>query len=143
MYTQELTRFGALIFSSGLMVMLAVVQVAGDCLKRLPSNGAAAAAAMAAAASGSRPWMAAAVALGEQQLLQQLKKEGLMLMLQAQQVSGRVCNLHLHHLLPCASLFDESENSLHVGPVTIVHDKCHARLLLVVQHSSDECSWTI
>jgi hypothetical protein len=34
--------------------------------------------------------MAAAVVLGEQQLLQQLKKEGLMLMLQAQQVSCRV-----------------------------------------------------
>jgi hypothetical protein len=34
--------------------------------------------------------MAAVVVLGEQQLLQQLKKEGLMLMLAAQQVRNRV-----------------------------------------------------
>ncbi|WIA41993.1 hypothetical protein OEZ86_009292 [Tetradesmus obliquus] len=69
----------------GELVATVLLQVAGDCLKRLPGNAAAAAAAMAAAAAGSRPWMAAAVALGEALLLQQLKKEGLMLMLAAQQ----------------------------------------------------------
>lgn len=39
----------------------------------------------AAAAAGSRPWMAAAVVAGEQLLLQQLKKEALMIMLGAGQ----------------------------------------------------------
>jgi hypothetical protein len=39
---------------------------------------------------GSKPWLAAAVAVGEQQLLQQLKKEALMIMLGAAQVRGQL-----------------------------------------------------
>lgn len=53
------------------------------CLKRYGRDAAANAAQMGEAAAGSRPWLAAAVALGEQQLLQQLKKGAVQLLMEA------------------------------------------------------------
>lgn len=66
-------------------VWLMSVQVVGMCFKRYPNDAAAAAAAMAAAAPGSRAWLAVGVQLGEQQLLQQLKKAAVLIMVEATQ----------------------------------------------------------
>lgn len=62
------------------------LQVAATCLKRYPIDAAATATVMAAADAGSRMWLAAAVGLGEQQQLLQLKKAALQLMVEANQV---------------------------------------------------------
>jgi hypothetical protein len=69
-----------------LLLLLFFMQIVGSCLKRYPRDAAANASELQCQAPGSRPWLAAAVALGEQQLLQRLKKEALLIMLAATQV---------------------------------------------------------
>lgn len=73
--------------------MLPTLQAIDRWCARYPRDLKASLSALEAAAGGSRAWLAAAVCVGEQLLLQQLKKGALMIMLGAAQVGvsgGRV-----------------------------------------------------
>lgn len=64
-----------------------LLQAVGSCLKRLPPDAASGASLMAVVAPGSRAGLAAAVAAGDEQQWQQIKKAALVLMLEVTQVS--------------------------------------------------------
>lgn len=80
---------------------------------RYPQDVKASLSALQEAPPGSRAWLAAAVVSGEQLLLQQLKKEALMIMLAAAEVGVRVrgwlqckhgCVVQMSSLLTCMGL---------------------------------------